>query len=63
MKARLASELTIGATVMIVRSTNAQGHYIHGIRKGDWKRVTITEENISFYQNNPNGGYSFTPCK
>lgn len=49
-----------GMTVMAVRSLNNLGQPIRPIRRGDWRRVEITADNLSSYTG---GSYLFTTTR
>jgi hypothetical protein len=60
MKTAVVGDLEIGHAYNMVRATNAAGQPVLNIRRGDWRAVLITADNLARYTD---GAYYFEPIK
>lgn len=60
IKTVAVTDLEVGQAYNVVRHTNANGQPITGIRKGDWRAVLLTADNLARYSD---GSYWLQPIK
>jgi hypothetical protein len=63
IKTLAIEDLEVGKAYSVVRTTNAHGEPVLNIRRGDWRAVLITAENLARYADTSNGTHYFQPIR